>query len=271
MLQVAFSYYELFRDLFGGDDRLFIVSIVWIAYTIPLLLVQIFLIVIYQFDFLAKYKLQEDENIDSNMVRKCLKYTLVQHFITVPCYLYFVGYKTVFIICDLGPLDSPAWMVLTQLCVWMLIEDTIFYWSHRLLHTPTFYKIHKVHHENHNLTALSIAGEYSHPAESILGNYLPSLFGPCVFRGHFFTLCVWIIIRCLKFCDAHCGYDFPFSPFGVYPMNSAARHGFHHSANMGSFGSFTVFWDTVCGTDNHFEKAQSSKRGTLQKRKKIDS
>ena len=54
----------------------------------------------------------------------------------------------------------------------------------------------------------------------------------------------------LKTSDAHCGYDLPFSPFGfTYPLNSASRHDYHHEKGTGSFGSFFVFWDELCGTD----------------------
>jgi sterol desaturase/sphingolipid hydroxylase (fatty acid hydroxylase superfamily) len=48
-------------------------------------------------------------------------------------------------------------------------EDLMFYFSHRTLHTPWFYKkFHKVHHEFYNTVCIS--SEYAHPFEFLIGN-----------------------------------------------------------------------------------------------------
>ena len=60
-----------------------------------------------------------------------------------------------------------------------LLEDFTFYCSHRFLHWKVIYPyIHKIHHE-HN-TTVTIAAEYAHPIEFILGNMLPTAVGPLI-------------------------------------------------------------------------------------------
>jgi len=70
----------------------------------------------------------------------------------------------------------------------MIVEDTSFYWLHRLFHTPRFYKlIHKKHHEFIN--TVGIASEYAHPLEFAFGNLLPSGLGPMLLGNcHIFTI-----------------------------------------------------------------------------------
>ena len=63
--------------------------------------------------------------------------------------------------------------IMGQILFMMIMEDSSFYWGHRLLHTPFFYKrIHKIHHEFNN--TISIAAVYAHPLEYLLGNSVPT-------------------------------------------------------------------------------------------------
>lgn len=68
-------------------------------------------------------------------------------------------------------LPTPLTLALT-IFFFMLVEDFIFYWTHRLFHWRVIYPyIHKMHHEHK--TTVGIAAEYAHPLEFILGNMLP--------------------------------------------------------------------------------------------------
>lgn len=58
-------------------------------------------------------------------------------------------------------LPSPATLALT-ISFFMFVEDFLFYWIHRLLHTKHIYPyIHKMHHAHG--TTVGIAAEYAHP------------------------------------------------------------------------------------------------------------
>ena len=32
-------------------------------------------------------------------------------------------------------------------------------------------------------------------------------------------------------------------------------HDYHHSTNVGNYSGFFSFWDTICGTNQHYYKA----------------
>ena len=37
-------------------------------------------------------------------------------------------------------------------------------------------------------------------------------------------------------------------------LGSSIYHNFHHSHNVGNYGSFFTIWDTLCGTNRHYFK-----------------
>ena len=54
----------------------------------------------------------------------------------------------------------------------MIIEDFLFFFIHKLLHTKYLYKkIHKIHHEYYS--PMPLTAFYSHPLEFILSNIVP--------------------------------------------------------------------------------------------------
>ena len=136
----------------------------------------------------------------------------------------------------------------------MFFEDCVFYWGHRLLHTPFFYKlIHKFHHKSYNVITLSAV--YVHPVEYVLGNALPSLIGLFIFkrRVHAVSFLNWINVRMLETHEGHSGIELPFSPFGVLPFSTGGEyHSFHHEKNSGNYGSMTSIWDDLFGTSKPF-------------------
>jgi len=138
----------------------------------------------------------------------------------------------------------------------MLCEDFFFYWAHRTLHSPWLYPIvHKQHHEYN--TPVSIAAEYVHPIESIIANMIPFSVGMHLLgsKVHYVTWMMWLIVRTFETTDGHCGYEFSWSPFRLLPLSGSAKyHDFHHSHNLGNYGSFFTLWDTLMSTNNHYFK-----------------
>ena len=160
----------------------------------------------------------------------------------------------------LDKLPTPLHLAVT-ITFCMLCEDFTFYWSHRLLHHPRLYPhIHKLHHSY--TQTVSIAAEYCHPVEFILGNLLPTSVGPALLgpQMHIVSVFAWYAVRVGETLDGHCGYDFSFSPYRLIPFSGSAEyHDFHHSQNVGNYASFFSVWDSVFGTNQVFNKMKEEK------------
>ncbi len=82
--------------------------------------------------------------------------------------------------------------IIWQYLFCLVVNDTLFYWSHRMLHHPAIYsKVHKIHHEYVN--SIALCAEYAHPFEYIFGNVIPSAAGFTILgtRTHLATIIFW--------------------------------------------------------------------------------
>jgi sterol desaturase/sphingolipid hydroxylase (fatty acid hydroxylase superfamily) len=146
-----------------------------------------------------------------------------------------------------GRMDAPLPSLLEvgwQLLVLILLQDTMFYWSHRLLHRPKLFRaIHAKHHTMRHVRGHS--AEYAHPVENLAN--VVAFMGPAILlHVHLLTFGIWVFVRVFETVFAHSGYAF--SPL-------ASRHAFHHLyAAKGCLGSFFGVWDRVMGTDRHWRE-----------------
>lgn len=150
--------------------------------------------------------------------------------------------------------DFPSVLAIAaQVAVAMVVEDAMFYWTHRLLHDRRVYAyVHKVHHTFYHTVCWS--SEMAHPLEYIVGNLLPVLAGSLLQRSHMIVLLMFILVRVFVSVEEHCGYAFPASPARVLPFGASVEgHDYHHSRNGGMFASQFALWDWLCGTDRAFQ------------------
>ncbi len=147
---------------------------------------------------------------------------------------------------------------LWQFLFFNFMEDTLFYWVHRLMHFPWFFK--HIHEKHHRFDALyghtfSLNGEYAHWAESFLNDLIPLMAGPIICGmttgttlGMFW---VWLIFRQIRSADAHSGYDLPWHPLKLLGKcyHGPRGHIRHHTlaGRKNNFGSY-IWWDWVMGT-----------------------
>ena len=95
----------------------------------------------------------------------------------------------------------------------------------------------------------------------MITNALPVLIARIILgRLHVFTLYMWVVYIALFADMSHCGYQINWFPWNVPPFGvSVEYHDYHHSHNLGNYGSISMFWDVVCGTNKnywkHIEKA----------------
>lgn len=106
---------------------------------------------------------------------------------------------------------------LPKLGISFWIVSVWFYWTHRMLHLPYFYKtIHKLHH---SITAPSaLAAVYAHPVEFLLANLAGVALGPILTNAHPYTAYLWYALAMSDTCRVHSGYAFL----------GAGRHDKHH-------------------------------------------
>lgn len=158
--------------------------------------------------------------------------------------------------------------VLWQVFVCAIVEDIMFYHTHRTLHHPSLYGwIHKWHHRFS--ATIGIASESAHPIEFLLGNLVPVVAGPLLVRAHIFTFLLWLTVRIFETVDAHCGYEFPWSPARLLPFSiTTAHHEYHHRHNQGCYGSMFMILDSLYGTDKSFIEFQQKEEAHVTEKTK---
>jgi sterol desaturase/sphingolipid hydroxylase (fatty acid hydroxylase superfamily) len=201
----------------------------------------------YRFNWFKAQRIQGNKEASPELTRECLIHNVVNHLIVQPLSIYFA--YDMFTYCGTkvnAPVPS-ALTFLTHFAVFIAANDTLFYWVHRGLHHKSIYKyIHKKHH-NFKVN-IGIASEFAHPIEDIFANVLPTFAGCLLMGSHTLIICAWLVIRIAETVDAHSGFNFRFSPFSFLPWQGGAdRHDYHHSHNVGCFGSFFIFWDWAMG------------------------
>ena len=149
-----------------------------------------------------------------------------------------------------------------QFFFFLFVEDIAFYWSHYLLHQPQFYWIHKKHHK-YNVT-ITLAATYAHPLEYFFGNMIPFALGSQILsyyvNVHIVTIMIWAIFRFFETCEGHSGYAWTWGQLAFIPWKLGSEyHNFHHSANVGNYGSQFSFWDNIIKTNTHYKKMMKDK------------
>ncbi|XP_002441034.2 methylsterol monooxygenase 1-1 [Sorghum bicolor] len=209
------------------------------------------------------YKLQPQVRLSPAAFLRCYKDTArVLVLLTIRPLLY-LPYPIVKIAGIRSGLPLPsAGEVGAQLLVYMLVEDYLGYWLHRLLHRGWAYnKIHYVHHEYP--APMGFAAAHSHWVELLILGF-PAFVGTVIVPCHMTTFWLWFAIRGAVAIDTHSGFDFPFSPTKLIPFYGGAEcHDYHHSGgrwSQSNFAPFFTFCDYIYGTDKGYRHYKSSLR-----------
>lgn len=230
-----------------------------------------FILYKYRFPFMEQFKInnlpwpwQEDPVGWPAYLRDTVKTAFFNQSIIFPLIL---GPMLYFFTPSVDPEKIPSFgMFLLHGLIMMTIEDFSFYWTHRLLHLPWMYKrIHKKHHKHYNIIHLSSV--YTHWIEFALGNVICMLAGMIVLHGklHIVTLNAFVVFRLIETNEGHSGYDFPWSPYKVFPFSTdSSYHNYHHLKNMGNYGSFFKIWDSIFQTNKDFNSEIEKESGHVK-------
>ena len=149
------------------------------------------------------------------------------------------------------PQAYPQWWIPLSFVLVLLIHDTWFYWTHRLMHRPAFFRrMHAVHHASRPPTAW--AAMSFHPWEALTGAFvIPALV--FVLPLHVGVVGAVLLVMSVMGVANHMGWEmFPerlvSGPIGNWII-TASHHQRHHERYECNYGLYFRLWDRLCGTD----------------------
>jgi len=151
--------------------------------------------------------------------------------------------------------DTPTVLTFVwQLCFFILLDDFLFYWLHRLMHENKWLlkHVHSVHHQVR--TPYGLAGNYFHWAELSLTAGV-ALIGPLLLSSHIYVVYAWFIWRQLEAVDGHTGYNFWWNPMRLVPFYHGPEfHDQHHETYKGNYAGFFPVLDRWLGTQSKVKR-----------------
>lgn len=134
--------------------------------------------------------------------------------------------------------------------IMLLMHDTYFYWTHRLMHHPRLFRIfHLLHHRSTNPSPW--AAYAFHPLEAVVeaGIVPVFLFTIPIHTIHLPFFFLFMIVYNIY---GHLGYELYPAGFSNHWLgrwiNTSVSHNQHHQYFKGNFGLYFLFWDRLMGT-----------------------
>ncbi len=136
--------------------------------------------------------------------------------------------------------------------LWSIGLDTYFYWTHRFMHHPKFYRFfHMTHHRSHNPTPFT-AYSFAPPEAVLVYLFVPIFF--CVVPMHDVAFVSAMLVQITRNAIAHCGYELFPRGWARHPIlgifTTVTHHDLHHEKGNGNYAFYFTFWDKVMGTEH---------------------
>ncbi len=133
----------------------------------------------------------------------------------------------------------------------IVIQDTFFYWAHRLMHWKPLYRwSHRVHHESIDTSPFTA---YSFSLVEAVVEGIPNIIFPFLFPVHWSALIVYQVLSLIMNVIGHLGYEIiPESWSGHWLLKwktPSTHHNMHHSHVNGNYTLYFRFWDVWMGTE----------------------
>jgi len=135
--------------------------------------------------------------------------------------------------------------------VYLAIQDSYYYWAHRLMHHPRLFKwMHAGHHRSRQPTPF--ASFAFDPAEALATAWvLPAL--TFVIPVHIGVVIALLVLMTVTAVMNHSGWEmlperFVTGPIGRH-LISATHHSLHHTRFNANYGLYFRFWDKLMTTD----------------------
>jgi len=139
-----------------------------------------------------------------------------------------------------------------SLVLLVLIHDTWFYWTHRLMHWRRLFPVmHRIHHQSGNPTPW--AAFSFHPLEAVVQAIIFPL-AAVVIPFHIFVAGLWLLYMTLMNVAGHLGFEILPRGFAKHQVlrwhNTPVHHDMHHRYVDCNYGLYFNVWDRLMGT-NH--------------------
>jgi sterol desaturase/sphingolipid hydroxylase (fatty acid hydroxylase superfamily) len=134
----------------------------------------------------------------------------------------------------------------------MVLQDAYFYWTHRLMHLPRFYRA--THHTHHVSKQPSSFASFAFSGwEALVASWFVP-FLAFVIPMHVAAFVIFVVIATVQAVMNHAGWEiYPRSfldgPVGRW-LITARHHNLHHTKFSRNYGLFFRFWDRLMGTDD---------------------
>ena len=149
----------------------------------------------------------------------------------------------------------------------LLMHDTYFYWTHRLMHHPKLFNVfHLLHHKSTNPSPW--AAFAFHPLEAFveIGIFLVLLFTIPIAQFHLFFFFLFMMLYNVY---GHLGWElypanFQRTVIGKW-INTSVNHNQHHQYFKGNYGLYFLWWDRWMNTirndyDTKFDEVKTRQR-----------
>lgn len=158
----------------------------------------------------------------------------------------------------------PIWWMPLSVLAYLFAHDTWFYWTHRWMHRPRWFRIaHAVHHASRPPTAW--AAMSFHPVEAVTGAVvIPAL----VFFIPIHVGMLGLVLGVMTFMGVtnHMGWE-------IFPrafvegragrwLITASHHQRHHDQYRCNYGLYFRVWDRLCGTDKGLGSLDAAPRSS---------
>ncbi|MDB5005202.1 MAG: hypothetical protein JWQ34_3427 [Mucilaginibacter sp.] len=169
-----------------------------------------------------------------------------------------------------SPHAYPAWWLYVSVVISLIIHDTYFYWTHRLLHHPKLFRhAHLLHHRSTNPSPWT---SYSFHIFEACVESLVLLLITVILPMNVISISLFVFIAFMINVYGHLGYEI--APKWLRKTilfeftNTSVHHNLHHSKFTGNYGLYFRFWDRLMGTEhpNYVEEYDRVQQNRINKK-----
>ncbi len=140
----------------------------------------------------------------------------------------------------------------TSLVATIVVHDAYFYWSHRLMHDPRFFRrLHRRHHRSNNPSPFTA---YSFDVGEALLMVVFFVVWPMIFPMAWGVHGLFMVFQIARNTMLHCGYELRPARADGRPwldfMTTTTHHDLHHAQAGYNFGAWFTWWDRWMGTEH---------------------